>query len=59
MCRAQAYHDERQIMDASGLDMRDEWARWLRAAGFTPPASISLPAWIGSALIVTGKPHAA
>jgi hypothetical protein len=43
--------------DAGGLDTRDEWTRWLIAAGFTPPQSISLPAWIGSELIVADKPH--
>jgi SAM-dependent methyltransferase len=43
--------------DAGGLDTRDDWARWLTAAGFTPPQSISLPAGIGSALIVADKPQ--
>jgi hypothetical protein len=43
--------------DAGGLDTRDDWARWLTAAGFTPPQSISLPAWIGSALIVADRPR--
>jgi SAM-dependent methyltransferase len=43
--------------DAGGLDTRDEWARWLRAAGFTPPQFISLPAGIGSALIVADRPQ--
>ncbi len=42
--------------DAGGLDTRDEWTRWLTAAGFAPPRSISLPAWIGSALIVADRP---
>jgi SAM-dependent methyltransferase len=43
--------------DAGGLDTRDDWARWLSAAGFTPPQSISLPAGTGSALIVADKPQ--
>jgi SAM-dependent methyltransferase len=43
--------------DAGGLDTRDDWARWLRAAGFTPPESISLPAGIGSVLIVADRPQ--
>lgn len=43
--------------DAGGLDTRDEWTRWLIEAGFTPPQSISLPAWIGSELILADKPH--
>jgi SAM-dependent methyltransferase len=42
--------------DAGGLDTRDEWTRWLIEAGFAPPQSISLPAWIGSELIVADKP---
>jgi SAM-dependent methyltransferase len=41
--------------DAGGLDTRDEWTRWLVEAGFDPPRSISLPAWIGSELIVADK----
>jgi SAM-dependent methyltransferase len=43
--------------DAGGLDTRDEWTRWLVEAGFSPPRSISLPAWIGSELIVADKPR--
>jgi SAM-dependent methyltransferase len=43
--------------DAGGLDTRDEWTRWLIEAGFAPPQSISLPAWIGSELMVADKPR--
>ncbi len=43
--------------DAGGLDTCDEWTRWLIEAGFTRPQPISLPAWIGSALIVADRPR--
>lgn len=42
--------------EAGGLDTREDWARWLAAAGFAPPRTIALPAEIGSALYVADKP---
>jgi SAM-dependent methyltransferase len=43
--------------DGGGLNTRDEWKRWLIEAGFSSPQSISLPAWIGSELVVADKTH--
>jgi SAM-dependent methyltransferase len=42
--------------NAGGLDTRDEWARWLIAAGFASPQTIPLPAEIGPVLTVADKP---
>lgn len=42
--------------DAGGLDTSEDWERWLVEAGFTPPHTIDLPAWVGSPLTAAVKP---
>lgn len=41
--------------EAGGLDTRDDWARWLTAAGFAAPQIIALPDWIGGTLTTAEK----
>ncbi len=42
--------------DTGGPSTTDELTGWLLDAGFTPPQTLSLPAWTGSTLIVAEKP---
>lgn len=42
--------------ETGGLDTSDDWGKWLASAGFTPPQTIELPPWIGSALTISRKP---
>jgi hypothetical protein len=42
--------------DGGGLDTREDWARWLVAAGFKPPHKVTLPDWVRPALTVATKP---
>ena len=42
--------------EAGGLDTRDDWARWLAEARFTPPQTIALPDPVGGTLTVAEKP---
>ena len=44
--------------EAGGLDTSDDWARWLAEAGFEPPQTLALPAWVSSGLTVAKKPQA-
>lgn len=42
--------------DHGGASTAEELAGWLEEAGFTPPRSISLPAWAGTNLTVAKRP---
>ena len=41
--------------EAGGLDTRDDWARWLVAAGFAEPGIVPLPEWVGADLTIAVK----
>ncbi|MBI4770497.1 MAG: methyltransferase domain-containing protein [Chloroflexi bacterium] len=42
--------------DGGGASTTEELGAWLCDAGFAPPQVITLPAWVGSALVVAAKP---